>query len=100
MGTYCQTFASVLPSIAQNQEQSSPKLKMSDEAKPSSDLLQSIQDGATLKSVNAPAENLAGKKDMALHGISNFDKNKLKQTETVEKNVLPSAEDLKEADTE
>ena len=34
------------------------------------------------------------------YGISKFDKTKLKQTETVEKNVLPSAEDMKQADTE
>jgi len=73
---------------------------MSDEAKPSSDLLKSIEDGANLKDVNAPAENLAGKKDMAMYGISKFDKTKLKQTETVEKNVLPSAEDLKEGNAE
>ena len=32
------------------------------------------------------------------YGISKFDKTKLKQTETVEKNVLPTAEDLKEAE--
>ena len=34
------------------------------------------------------------------YGISKFDKTKLKQTETVEKNVLPSAEDMKQTDTE
>ena len=83
----------------------------------------SHSEGAALKDVNAPAENLAGKKDMALvsplrfinhkhkihtilsqYGISNFDKNKLKHAETVEKNSLPTAEDIeaskKEDDTE
>ena len=30
-------------------------------------------------------------------GVERFDKNKLKQTSTVEKNVLPTADDIKEA---
>lgn len=29
------------------------------------------------------------------YGVSHFDKDKLKKTETVEKNVLPTAEDIK-----
>ena len=30
-------------------------------------------------------------------GVEKFDKNKLKDVETVEKNVLPTAEDIKQA---
>jgi len=34
---------------------------------------------------------------MAMFGVEKFDKGKLKNVETEEKNVLPSAEDIKQA---
>ena len=84
------------------------------ECKPNSELLNAIQgaDSKDLKDVT-PVENPAAKHDMAMvrrwfivalfwhfsiqFGVEKFDKNKLKNVETTEKNVLPTAEDLKEA---
>merc|ERR1711892_738360 len=73
------------------------KLKMSD-AKPTSELLSAIQsaDAKGLKGVT-PVENPAAKHDMTMFGVAKFDKNKLKTVETTEKNVLPTAEDIKQA---
>ena len=95
------------------------------ECKPSSELLTAIQgaDTKTLKDVT-PVENPAAKHDMAMvglilydtfwlfqfealnkssmfqFGVEKFDKSKLKDVETVEKNVLPTAEDIQQAKTE
>merc|ERR1711982_197449 len=68
------------------------------DTKPSSQLLSEIQasDSKVLKDVTT-VENPAAKHDMAMFGVAKFDKNKLKTVETVEKNVLPSADDLKDA---
>merc|ERR1712236_112632 len=68
------------------------------ECKPTSELLSAIQGADTkgLKDVT-PVENPAAKHDMAMFGVEKFDKNKLKNVETTEKNVLPTADDLKEA---
>merc|ERR1739838_75580 len=68
------------------------------ECKPTSELLSAIQGADTkgLKDVT-PVENPAAKHDMAMFGVEKFDKNKLKDVETVEKNVLPTAEDIKQA---
>ena len=86
---------------------------MSD-SKPSTQLLSEIEkaDSKTLKDVTT-VENPAAKHDMAMvsrklfsienyficlqFGVAKFDKNKLKTVETVEKNVLPTADDLKDA---
>merc|ERR1712110_311271 len=67
------------------------------DTKPSSQLLSEIQasDSKVLKDVTT-VENPAAKHDMAMFGVAKFDKNKLKTVETVEKNVLPSADDIKE----
>merc|ERR1712228_905057 len=72
------------------------KLIMAD-TKPSSQLLSEIQasDSKVLKDVTT-VENPAAKHDVAMFGVAKFDKNKLKTVETVEKNVLPSADDIKE----
>merc|ERR1712119_108404 len=66
------------------------------ECKPTSELLSAIQgaDTKALKDVT-PVENPAAKHDMAMFGVEKFDKNKLKNVETTEKNVLPTAEDIK-----
>eukprot|EP00092_Neocalanus_flemingeri_P076102 GFUD01094351.1.p1 GENE.GFUD01094351.1~~GFUD01094351.1.p1 ORF type:complete len:103 (-),score=41.11 GFUD01094351.1:142-450(-) len=66
--------------------------------KPNSELLSAIQGADTkgLKDVT-PVENPAAKHDMAMFGVEKFDKNKLKTVETAEKNVLPTAEDIKQA---
>merc|ERR1711874_32562 len=68
------------------------------ECKPTSELLSAIQgaDSKGLKDVT-PVENPAAKHDMAMFGVVKFDKARLKTVETEEKNVLPSAEDIKEA---
>merc|ERR1712241_145895 len=68
------------------------------ETKPSSELLSAIASADTkaLKDV-ATVENPAAKHDMAMFGVAKFDKNKLKAVETVEKNSLPTADDLKDA---
>merc|ERR1711862_700151 len=68
------------------------------DTKPSSQLLSEIQasDSKVLKDVTT-VENPAAKHDMAMFGVAKFDKNKLKTVETVEKNVLPTADDLKDA---
>merc|ERR1711953_1381703 len=68
------------------------------ETKPSSELLSAIvsADTKALKDV-ATVENPAAKHDMAMFGVAKFDKNKLKTVETVEKNSLPTADDLKDA---
>ena len=83
------------------------------ECKPNSELLSAIQGADTkgLKDVT-PVENPAAKHDMAMvrigvnifqttfiiqFGVEKFDKGKLKNVETEEKNVLPSAEDIKQA---
>ena len=88
------------------------------ECKPTSELLSAIQgaDSKGLKDVT-PVENPAAKHDMAMvslirlllllvqdhnnsvfqFGVEKFDKNKLKTVETAEKNVLPTAEDIKKA---
>merc|ERR1712198_613006 len=68
------------------------------ECKPNSELLSAIQgaDATGLKDVT-PVENPAAKHDMAMFGVEKFDKTKLKNVETEEKNVLPTAEDLKQA---
>merc|ERR1712128_215195 len=68
------------------------------EGKPTSELLSAIQGADTkgLKDVT-PVENPAAKHDMAMFGVEKFDKGKLKNVETEEKNVLPSAEDIKQA---
>merc|ERR1711899_641888 len=68
------------------------------ETKPSSELLSAIKtaDSTKLKDVT-PVENPAAKHDMAMFGVAKFDKNKLNSVETVEKNSLPTAEDLKDA---
>jgi len=70
---------------------------MSD-SKPSSQLLTEIQaaDSKALKDVTTVV-NPAAKHDMAMFGVAKFDKNKLKTVETVEKNVLPTADDIKDA---
>jgi len=70
---------------------------MSD-TKPSSELLSAIKtaDSSKLKDVT-PVENPAAKHDMAMFGVAKFDKNKLNSVETVEKNSLPTADDLKDA---
>merc|ERR1711939_784246 len=74
-----------------------PSFTMS-ECKPNSELLSAIQGADTkgLKDVT-PVENPAAKHDMAMFGVEKFDKGKLKNVETEEKNVLPSAEDIKQA---
>ena len=83
--------------------------------KPSSELLTSIHaaDAKGLKGVTT-VENPAAKHDMTMvgfygifnnvmshnlfqFGVAKFDKNKLKTVETTEKNVLPTAEDIKQA---
>jgi len=63
--------------------------------KPSSDLLNAIQgaDTGSLKEAH-PLVNPAAKHDMTMYGVEKFDKNKLMRAETVEKNVLPTAEDI------
>merc|ERR1712154_131133 len=68
------------------------------ETKPSSELLSAIASADTkaLKDV-ATVENPAAKHDIAMFGVAKFDKNKLKAVETVEKNSLPTADDLKDA---
>ena len=90
------------------------------ESKPSTQLLSEIEkaDSKTLKDVTT-VENPAAKHDMAMvfrkniyilislvkyvliyfmqFGVAKFDKNKLKNVETVEKNVLPTADDIKDA---
>merc|ERR1712241_538367 len=68
------------------------------ETKPSSELLSAIASADTkaLKDV-ATVENPAAKHDMAMFGVAKFDKNKLEAVETVEKNSLPTADDLKDA---
>merc|ERR1711874_198784 len=68
------------------------------ETKPSSELLSAIKtaDSTKLKDVT-PVENPAAKHDMAMFGVAKFDKNKLNSVETVEKNSLPTADDLKDA---
>merc|ERR1712013_587977 len=70
----------------------STSFRMSD-TKPSSELLSSIEsaDAKSLKGVTT-VENPAAKHDMTM-----FDKNKLKAVETTEKNVLPTADDIKQA---
>merc|ERR1712193_338131 len=75
----------------------SSQVRMS-ETKPSSELLSAIESANTkaLKDV-ATVENPAAKHDMAMFGVAKFDKNKLKTVETVEKNSLPTADDLKDA---
>merc|ERR1711864_8856 len=87
------------PSVSLTVQQVPPEtsLKMS-ECKPSSELLTAIQgaDSKGLKDVT-PVENPAAKHDMTMYGVEKFNKNKLSHVETAEKNVLPSADDIKEA---
>merc|ERR1711892_1183596 len=68
------------------------------ECKPTSELLSAIQGADTkgLKEVT-PVENTAAKHDMAMFGVERFDKSKLRNVDTEEKNVLPTAEDIKQA---
>merc|ERR1711935_807843 len=70
---------------------------MADTKQPSQ-LLTEIQsaDAKGLKDV-ATVENPAAKHDMTMYGVEKFDKAKLKPTETKEKNVLPTSEDIKAA---
>merc|ERR1712203_971948 len=69
--------------------------RMSD--KPNTELLAEVQsaDHSKLKDV-VTVENPCASHDMAMYGIDKFDKNKLKKVETVEKNSLPTPEDLKQ----
>merc|ERR1712117_94406 len=66
------------------------------DSKPSTDLLKEIEakDSKSLKDVTT-VENPAAKHDMAMFGIAKFDKDKLKNVATVEKNVLPTDDDIK-----
>merc|ERR1712013_623781 len=75
----------------------STSFRMSD-TKSSSELLSSIEsaDAKSLKGVTT-VENPAAKHDMTMFGVAKFDKNKLKAVETTEKNVLPTADDIKQA---
>merc|ERR1712193_424651 len=63
--------------------------------KPSSELLSEIEGAKTdnMKHVET-RERVGSTHDMALVGIGKFDKSKLKHSETQEKTVLPSAEDI------
>merc|ERR1712061_137718 len=72
-----------------------PQITMADN-KPSAELQDAIKsaDVSKLKDVT-PVENPAAKHDMTMYGIEKFNKDKLNPTETVEKNSLPSAEDIK-----
>merc|ERR1712223_463887 len=69
---------------------------MSECDKPSTELLNEITDAKTdnLKHVQT-RESVGSSHDMALVGVAKFDKTKLKHSETQEKHVLPSAEDIK-----
>merc|ERR1712130_470351 len=74
-----------------------PQIKMSDgEVKPSSQLLDEINkaDASKLKDVETKEQDMSRQKDMAMYGVGHFDKSKLKPIEPVEKNVLPTKEDI------
>merc|ERR1712082_351457 len=71
--------------------------RMSEDLK--NELAKEIQNADTSKLKEcATIENPAGKHDMTMYGIEKFNKNNLKQTNTIEKNTLPAADDLKQVE--